>query len=1346
MQQSAGNNRCVHGWTRWAIAAVAALAISGAHAATYYVDVNYNGANGTPNGTSTRPYTNLLAAAAVFIVTPFNHTVLVAGGDYKSISEGGIENFGTTGYNLDRRPGTWKGGYVGQVSGATFDWNDATRTLPDAAAISTATMAVINLTNAYSRAFTTGTTVADHILVFDGFVFRDSYVTQAAYVGGALHVNGNMSASTLRNCVFLNNRTTGNGGGAWFGGRWSTSTKLVFRGNTSSGGMGGGLFVQAGNTGQDFTDCEFEANTAVSGGGMATGDTQAFNLTRCRFAGNTASSFGGAVGLGKKSGITGRQCRFTGNSANRGSAVGNTDTYSGVGISLENSLVAGNTATGAGYALYASGGADNASVINLRHTTVVNNTLGGVYFYYGRKDERPVFQLDNTVIVSNGTPGVYCSFPTGTLTQYGDALGRPRINYSLVFGHTADITWAGEAGTTRVIDNLLSVDPEFADVGTGDYRLALGSPCVDTAKNLAVTVDLDGVSRPTRHGYDRGCYEEWQIPIIASRAAIAQPTAAEVRAEFTYESASITTYAYLAIDTTDKGTNSLAAWWQSASAGAQPQGVIFGTSFSGLSPNTTYWYRCMASNSYDVMWGPAASFKTPAAGGATRVWTGFGGNALASTAGNWLGGVAPSAGDYIVLDGSPSNLTWNAAAPKAVGSWTQTEKYTGTVTFEMTYPSYSTAFTNVTVAGDAIVAAGAWTHLGPQNHADQRYRLSVTVGGSFTLGTTGRITAQGKGYNNGQGPGVGNYDKSRGASHGGQGGSGEGAPRGVTYGSIRAPVTLGSGGVTGGPNNGHGGGSIEIDVASAATVNGPIDADAYAATDWRAGAGGSVWLRAGSLSGIGTIRANGYPAGGGGRVAIKLTGAAAVAGVTVQALGGIQADRTGAGAAGTVYIETTAHAAGAGILRLDNDNRCGTVIGSHPYMYNCSTRMPSAGNGGPVDLSSFAEVIIANKAMLGLASDTVWNPATTSLTVAGRDASYVSLADATHSVVWPATYSVNGFTLVLNTPLTVSGNWTVAADGRISRFRARNAAYSTSERLVLNLTGNLTIATGGEIQVDAQGYANGAGTAVGAWDPGRGGGHGGQGGFTAAAPGLTYGSVLEPVTWGSGGSSGGNNTAEGGGALELRVSGTLTVNGALRAAAFANGNNGGAGGSILVAAGELAGSGGVIQARGYNSGAGGHVAVKLASGSAFPAGVAIDARGGTINGWEGSSGTVYTERAGEANGNGTILVENGQWTGMRTYGVQLPPSTGTFSDNLTNTVLRLQSRARVVLRSNLQVRDLEVSANSYLVTGAYKLYVKALEHNLDNPAVKGKGSTTMVDTYANIVWIGSQPGTVLLLR
>lgn len=64
-----------------------------------------------------------------------------------------------------------------------------------------------------------------------------------------------------------------------------------------------------------------------------------------------------------------------------------------------------------------------------------------------------------------------------------------------------------------------------------------------------------------------------------------------------------------------------------------------------------------------------------------KVWSGQGADNLASTPGNWEGGVTPVGGDYVVIGTSNTdkNVTWDIGAP--VGSFTVSALYQATVTF-----------------------------------------------------------------------------------------------------------------------------------------------------------------------------------------------------------------------------------------------------------------------------------------------------------------------------------------------------------------------------------------------------------------------------------------------------------------------------------------------------------------------------------------------------------------------------------------------------------------------------------------------------------------------------------------
>ena len=71
-------------------------------------------------------------------------------------------------------------------------------------------------------------------------------------------------------------------------------------------------------------------------------------------------------------------------------------------------------------------------------------------------------------------------------------------------------------------------------------------------------------------------------------------------------------------------------------------------------------------------------------------------------------------------------MTWDIT--NAIGSWVQTEGYTGTVTVATLYPGTG-AFTNLLIINDCSVAGGSWTHPANTGVATAKERLCVTVGG-----------------------------------------------------------------------------------------------------------------------------------------------------------------------------------------------------------------------------------------------------------------------------------------------------------------------------------------------------------------------------------------------------------------------------------------------------------------------------------------------------------------------------------------------------------------------------------------------------------------------------------------
>ncbi len=174
---------------------------------------------------------------------------------------------------------------------------------------------------------------------------------------------------------------------------------------------------------------------------------------------------------------------------------------------------------------------------------------------------------------------------------------------------------------------------------------------------------------------------------------------------------------------------------------------------------------------------------------------------------------------------------------------------------------------------------------------------------------------------------------------------------------------------------------------------------------------------------------------------------------------------------------------------------------------------------------------------------------------------------------------------------------------------------------------------------------------------GSGGGYGGLGGagLTNSPGGTSYGSLLQPADLGSGGGTylPGNGVpgSVGGGALQLKVAGSLVLNGRVSAdggGAVYEGLGGGSGGSLWLSAGTLSGNG-VISADGGpddllqgGGGGGGRIAVYFGA-NRFTG--SLSAHGGE-GANAGAAGTIYTRATAAPSGD--LAVDNAGLSGADT--------------------------------------------------------------------------------------------------
>lgn len=339
--------------------------------------------------------------------------------------------------------------------------------------------------------------------------------------------------------------------------------------------------------------------------------------------------------------------------------------------------------------------------------------------------------------------------------------------------------------------------------------------------------------------------------------------------------------------------------------------------------------------------------------------------------------------------------------------------------------------------------------------------------------------------------------------------------------------------------------------------------------------------------------------------------------------------------------------------------------------------------------------------------------------------------------------------LTINTNVLALGDVTVNANGVLT-----HSANSTTEqfKVIMDVGGDFLIEMGGTIDVTSRGYDVGYGPGTpGTLDNNHSGAaHGGRG---SEAPGImtaTYGSLLHPVSLGSGGATPGYPpTSTGGGAISLTVAGRVVNNGAITASAVDGLYGRGSGGSVFVDAGSFSG-GGTIRANGgaasaTRAGGGGRIAVVVTNvGADFSAATLtnITACGGVGATGNGGAGTVYLQTAAQGAGKGVVIIDNGNQPAAPT---EIPARTNGVPDEPSKALFIVTNRAAVLSTANATIADLAIYTNSAWALTNWTLSVKAREHALDDFTKSGAGATNRVDHYEQLIWLGMR-GTVILVR
>lgn len=315
--------------------------------------------------------------------------------------------------------------------------------------------------------------------------------------------------SLLGDSTVTLNRVDGSGGvGGGVSVAWSStvsnSVVSVNRVGTESdaGGSGGGLYVSDGSV---VTHCAVLSNAAYFGGGgvRLQGGWGYPNeqLMDSDIEGNAATTWGG--GVAAICGIV-RRCRVYGNAAGTegGGIVADDDRTVGAvePTMIEECEVFGNQASGEytwegrGSGLSMVSGVGAVRNCRIYANTGVNAVRGGgVYLNAGA-------HMMNCTVVGNSTVS-----DGGGLYASGGAIYNNIIYHNQSGAGTSNHLLLSSSGASNncsapliVADGThVDADPMLTDVGTWDFRLASGSPCIDAGLDYpVVATDCAGIPRP----------------------------------------------------------------------------------------------------------------------------------------------------------------------------------------------------------------------------------------------------------------------------------------------------------------------------------------------------------------------------------------------------------------------------------------------------------------------------------------------------------------------------------------------------------------------------------------------------------------------------------------------------------------------------------------------------------------------------------------------------------------------------------------------------------------------------------------------------------------------------------
>lgn len=333
----------------------------------------------------------------------------------------------------------------------------------------------------------------DGFTITGGHAYAHAGTTLDNYGGGILCVSAGAS-NVIAGCRVFGNAASLSGGGIYcLQDASPTIVSCVITNNTAAM-SGGGLYCGT-NSSPAVTDTVISGNMAAFGGGVYCNLNSSPQIEACRIQNNTALKRGGAIYLSQT-----------------------------CSPRIVNSILAGNSSgSGQGGALYCL---YNCSPALINCTLVDNAAVTGGGVLCSAEHNRGDLTLSpstptlvNTILAGHAGQAVYeveaSSDATITHCLFQDNSGGD------VYDADTTRTLSGAVSLNAELpeaSNVLDGDPLFVSAVLGDFRLRIGSPCIDTGTAAgAPQTDIDGHARPidvpglgadgTGTEYDIGAYE-----------------------------------------------------------------------------------------------------------------------------------------------------------------------------------------------------------------------------------------------------------------------------------------------------------------------------------------------------------------------------------------------------------------------------------------------------------------------------------------------------------------------------------------------------------------------------------------------------------------------------------------------------------------------------------------------------------------------------------------------------------------------------------------------------------------------------------------------------------------------